>query len=45
MYEFNELKPRLKSPQNRFQLSAGLDLEKFNTVLSGTSRIWAADKI
>ena len=25
--EFNEFKPRLKSPQNRFQLSAGLNLE------------------
>ena len=30
MSEFNELKPRLKSPQNRFQLSAGLNLEKIN---------------
>ena len=28
--EFNEFKPRLKSPKNRFQLSAGLNLEKFN---------------
>ena len=25
--EFNELKPRLKSPKNRFQLSAGLNFE------------------
>ena len=32
MSEFNELKPRLKSPKNRFQLSAGLNLE-FNTTL------------
>ena len=30
--EFNEFKPRLKSPQNRFQLSAGLNLEKLNTI-------------
>jgi len=25
---FNEFKPRLKSPKNRFQLSAGSNLEK-----------------
>ena len=25
--EFNEIKPRLKSPKNRFQLSAGINLE------------------
>ena len=30
--EFNEFEPRLKSPKNRFQLSAGLNLEKFNTI-------------
>ena len=40
--EFNEFKPRLKSPKNRFQLSAGLNLEKFYTILSGTNHIWAA---
>ena len=33
--EFNELKPRLKFPKNRFQLSAGLNLDKINTILSG----------
>ena len=32
--EFNEFKPRLKAAKNRFQLSAGLNLEKFDTVLS-----------
>ena len=32
--EFNEFKPRLKAVKNRFQLSAGLNLEKFDTVLS-----------
>ena len=32
--EFNEFQPCLKSPKNRFQLSAGLNLEKFNTILS-----------
>ena len=35
MSESNEFKPRLKSPKNLFQLSAGLNLEKFNTILSG----------
>ena len=35
--EFNELKPRFKSPKNRFQLSADLNLEKLNTILSGTA--------
>ena len=37
--EFNELEPRLKSGKNRFQLRAGLNLEKFNTVLDGTNHI------
>ena len=37
--EFNEFKPRLKSPRNRFQLSAGLNLEKFNTNISETNKI------
>ena len=27
--EFKEFKPRLKSPENRCQLSVGLNLEKF----------------
>ena len=39
--EFNEFKLRLKSPKNRFQLSAGLYLEKFNTILNVTNHIWA----
>jgi hypothetical protein len=34
--EFNEFKPRLKSPKNQFQLSAGLNLEECNTILGGT---------
>ena len=38
-YEFNEFKPRLKSVKNWFQLSAGLNIEKLNTILSGTSHI------
>ena len=37
--EFNEFKPRFKSPKNRFQLSAGLNLKKLNTILSGTNHI------
>ena len=39
VFEFNEFKPRLKSPRNWFRLSAGLNLEKFNTNLSGTNKI------
>ena len=42
MSEFNEFKPRFKSPKNRFQFSAGLNLEKFNTILNGTNLIWDA---
>ena len=38
--EFNEFKLPLKSPQNWFKLSTGLNLEKFNTILSGTNQIW-----
>ena len=34
--EFNEFQPRLKSAKNRFQLNAGLNIEKPNTILSGT---------
>ena len=47
--EFNEFKPCLKSPKNQFQLSAaktlqslwnaGLNLEKYYTNLSGTTKI------
>jgi len=37
--EFNEFKPRLKSPKSRFLLIAGLNLDKFNTNLSGTNKI------
>jgi len=41
MSEFNEFKPSLKSPKNRFLLSAGLNIEKLNTNLSGTNPILA----
>ena len=37
--EFKEFEPRLKSAKNRFQLSAGLNLEELNTILSGTNQI------
>jgi len=37
--EFNEFEPWLKSAKNWFQLSASLNLEKFNTFLSGTNHI------
>ena len=43
--EFNEFEPLLKYVKNRFQLSAGLNLEKLNTILSGTNHIWAAAQI
>ena len=35
--EFNEFKACLKSPKKWFQFSAGLTIEKFHTILSGTS--------
>ena len=37
--ELNDFEPRLKSAKTRFQLSAGLNLETLNTILSGTSHI------
>ena len=37
--EFNEFEPRLTSAKNRFQLSAGINLKIFNTILSGTNHI------
>jgi len=37
--ELNEFKAHLKSAKNRFQLSAGLNLEILNTILSGTNHI------
>ena len=37
--EFNEFEPRLKSPNNRFQFSAGLNLETLNRILSETNPI------
>ena len=40
--EFKEFDPRFKSAKIRFKLSAGLNLEKFDTNLSGTNHIEAA---
>jgi len=39
MSEFYEFEPRLKTAKNRFQLSAGLDFEKLNTIFCGTNYI------
>ena len=37
--EFKEFEPRFKSAKTRFKLGAGLNLEKFGTILSGTNHI------
>jgi len=37
--EFKEFEPRFKSAKTRFKLSAGLNLETFHTILSGTNHI------
>ena len=37
--EFKEFEPRFKSAKNRFKFSAGLNLETFDTILSGTNQI------
>ena len=34
--EFKEFEPRFKSTKTRFKLNAGLNLETFDTILSGT---------
>ena len=43
--KFNEFEPCLKSAKNRFQLSAGINIETLDTILSGTNHIWAAFQI
>ena len=40
--EFKEFEPRFKSAKTRFKLSAGLNLETFDTILSGTNHIKTA---
>ena len=37
--EFKEFEPRFKSAKTRFKLSAGLNLETFDTFLSGDNHI------
>ena len=37
--EFKEFEPRFKSAKTRFKLSASLNLETFDTILSGTNHI------
>ena len=37
--EFKEFEPRFKSAKTRFKLSTGLNLETFDTILSGTNHI------
>jgi len=37
--EFKEFEPRFKSVKTRFKLRAGLNLETFDTILSGTNHI------
>jgi len=43
--EFKEFEPRFKSAKTRFKLSAGLNLETFDTILSGTNHISATVQI
>ena len=38
--EFKEFEPRFKSAKTRFKLSAGLNLETFDTILSGRLTIF-----
>ena len=40
--EFKEFEPQFKSAKPRFNLSAGINLETFDTILSGTNHILAA---
>ena len=37
--EFKEFEPRFKSAKTRFKLSAGINLETFDTILRGTNHI------
>ena len=37
--EFKEFEPRFKSAKTWFKFSAGLNLETFDTILSGTNHI------
>ena len=37
--ELKEFEPRLKSAKTRFEFSAGLNLETFDAIFSGTNHI------
>ena len=37
--EFKEFEPRFKSAKTQFKLSAGLNLETFDTILCGTNHM------
>jgi len=37
--EFKEFEPRYESAKTRFKISAGLNLETFDTILSGNNHI------
>ena len=37
--EFKEFEPRFKSAKTRVKLSTGLNLDTFDTILSGTNHI------
>ena len=37
--EFKEFEPRFKTAKPRFKLNAGLNLETFDTILSGSNHI------
>jgi len=41
-WNLKEIESRFKSAKTRFELSAGLNLETFDTILSGTNHIHAA---
>ena len=43
--EFKEFEPRFKSAKTRLKLSAGLNLEKFDTILSGNNHIYILFKL
>ena len=43
--ECTEFETRFKSAKTRFKLSAGLNLETFDTILSGTNHIYAGAQI
>ena len=45
IHEFDEFEPCLKSAKNGFQLSASLNIETLNTILSETNHILTTAQI